>query len=832
MAHQQQRDFCLSVKRRFPEFFKEKWVLDIGSLDINGNNQYLFEDSGYIGLDLLPGDNVDLTSKGHEIQLPDESFDVIISTECFEHDPFYEQTIKNIVRMLKPGGLFIFSCATVGRPEHGTRRTTPLDAPLTHEFGDWGDYYKNLEECDIRAFLNVDEFFSRYEFSSQHESHDLYFWGVKRGDAVKRKNYSFLMRDTPTKIKINELEKELEKANSALKASEDQIKSKDIIQQKIMLDLERIYKSNSWRVTRPFRFFARLLRGEFKIAFGSLARVLRLPQPRVSLGSLRNGFLYVARGDFEGLRDRWASFKKERNQTNHVDMAKYSPSAKWGILSPPHTLFVAHLVARRLNFHGFDVEIITSEQKEYTRDLYIVICPQMFKRLPEDHKRIAFQMEQSVSSRWFTRRYLSVLKNSLAVLEYSLCNIKFLEEVGIGYPHVHYLPIGASRFYGDDILADQKKYDVLFYGDSLSSARRTKMLGALKQRFNVKVLNNLFGSDLLREVKRSRVVLNIHYYENALLEMPRIQECLSLGVPVVSESAKDQNDYPELLGAVTFFEEGSIDAMIAAVGNILTGDEKVTSASVEASEKRFAFMFDRFLVALGCLSFKHVIEMPLPLPDNAAQFALSLPETIDRRRAFEQIRPFDCIVFEGIRMRHSWVGCGLSYQALARHVLKNGLTQMTVMEDDVILPTSYSEDFDDIRSFLKINSESWDVFAGVIADLHPDVNILSVERYKGKTFVTINKMTSMVFNIYASSALNILSNWNAEDSDAQSNTIDRYLENQKNLRVIVVLPYFVGHREEVYSTLWGFKNSRYSNMIAESQRELNLKVDEYLSKLS
>ena len=26
-----------------------------GSLDVNGNNQYLFEDSGYIGVDLLPG---------------------------------------------------------------------------------------------------------------------------------------------------------------------------------------------------------------------------------------------------------------------------------------------------------------------------------------------------------------------------------------------------------------------------------------------------------------------------------------------------------------------------------------------------------------------------------------------------------------------------------------------------------------------------------------------------------------------------------------------------------------------------------------------------------
>ena len=200
MAHQQQKDFCLSIKNRFPELFKNKWVLDIGSLDINGNNQYLFEDSGYIGIDLLPGRNVDFTSKGHELQFPDESFDVIISTECFEHDPFYESTIKNIVRMLKPGGLFLFSCATTGRPEHGTRRTTPHDAPFTHEFGEWGDYYKNLEADDISKIINLQEYFSEFEFSTQHITHDLDFWGIKQGTSNARTDYSFCMPDSGVNV--------------------------------------------------------------------------------------------------------------------------------------------------------------------------------------------------------------------------------------------------------------------------------------------------------------------------------------------------------------------------------------------------------------------------------------------------------------------------------------------------------------------------------------------------------------------------------------------------------------------------------------------------------
>lgn len=85
-------------------------------------------------IDLLPGKNVDIASKGHEINLPDVCIDTIISTECFEHDSCYHDTILNIVRMLKPGGLFIFSCATTGPLEHGTRRTTPEDVPVLPAF--------------------------------------------------------------------------------------------------------------------------------------------------------------------------------------------------------------------------------------------------------------------------------------------------------------------------------------------------------------------------------------------------------------------------------------------------------------------------------------------------------------------------------------------------------------------------------------------------------------------------------------------------------------------------------------------------------------------------
>lgn len=131
MAHTQQANFCHSVKNYFPQYFNGVLVLDIGSLDINGNNQFLFsEDSLYLGVDVAAGRNVDIITPGHLLNLPPSTFDVIVSTECLEHDKFYINTLQNIEKLLKPGGLFILTCATTGRPEHGTLRTTPSDAPL------------------------------------------------------------------------------------------------------------------------------------------------------------------------------------------------------------------------------------------------------------------------------------------------------------------------------------------------------------------------------------------------------------------------------------------------------------------------------------------------------------------------------------------------------------------------------------------------------------------------------------------------------------------------------------------------------------------------------
>jgi hypothetical protein len=175
MSHHEQRVFIDSVRERFPYFFTGVRVLEIGSLDINGSVRDFFTGCDYTGVDIGAGYGVDVIAQGQDLTYPDRSFDVVISAECFEHNPFWLETFANMVRMAD--GLVLFTCATQGRPEHGTTRSDRYSSPLTIDFG-W-DYYRNLVEEDFTSALDIAALFGPHEFSVQESSRDLYFYGLR-----------------------------------------------------------------------------------------------------------------------------------------------------------------------------------------------------------------------------------------------------------------------------------------------------------------------------------------------------------------------------------------------------------------------------------------------------------------------------------------------------------------------------------------------------------------------------------------------------------------------------------------------------------------------------
>jgi len=171
MSHPAQLAFIASVKERFPEMFQRKQVLEVGSLNINGSIRAFFEQCTYIGVDLARGPCVDVVARGEDLTYSDGFFDVVASCECFEHIPDWAKIFNNMVRMSSK--LVFFTCATTGRAEHGTNRSNPADSPFTAH-----DYYGNVMEEDIRRDCDLSQF-SSFEFTTNEDAKDLYFWGFK-----------------------------------------------------------------------------------------------------------------------------------------------------------------------------------------------------------------------------------------------------------------------------------------------------------------------------------------------------------------------------------------------------------------------------------------------------------------------------------------------------------------------------------------------------------------------------------------------------------------------------------------------------------------------------
>jgi hypothetical protein len=174
LSHPQQRAFVREVatllQPRGP-------LLEIGSLDVNGTLRDLIDvdAADWTGIDLEAGPGVDVVASGHDFG-DDAAYATVVSSECLEHDPGWELTLRNAVRVLRPGGLLLLTCATRGRHEHGTARTSPDHSPGTTAVG-W-DHYRNLTATDVLGVLGDDVVVDLC--ATNHESFDLYVVAHKR----------------------------------------------------------------------------------------------------------------------------------------------------------------------------------------------------------------------------------------------------------------------------------------------------------------------------------------------------------------------------------------------------------------------------------------------------------------------------------------------------------------------------------------------------------------------------------------------------------------------------------------------------------------------------
>jgi hypothetical protein len=479
------------------------------------------------------------------------------------------------------------------------------------------------------------------------------------------------------------------------------------------------------------------------------------------------------------------------------------------------------------NEFGVEAEIIDTAVVSGRRaDLEVVLAPAYFGFPFTRGPRIVFQLEQATNKRWFTPEYVNYMNSSLAIFEYSQFNLEHASQYGLDVQKIYYVPLGGStkvynqsqRSRSKAIIRDKK---IMAYGDFRGSPRRANFAKyAADHTPSFVVHSEVFGDAMAKELESSDVVVHVNFYAPAILATPRLWESVSRGCRVVSEKAMNWTEDTYLLDLIDFVNEGEFDVVLERAKELTMVDPESQNmaATINDSELRFRFMLARGLFGagvLGELGFTSKIDLPRKEPLHP--IILSLPETVSRHRDALELLPNESIIFKGVKQSPGWVGCANSYKLMARALLSEGVTMAAICEDDVVLPEKYKTKIGIIWEYLEGLGQNWDVFVGLTADFSHLTQISEIQEYKGEKFIHSDRFTSTVFNIYSSRGLQKLASWKHNPHlSVEQNTIDRAISSLPNIKIISLEQDIFGHNNYYQSTLWGFNNSEYNDMLLRS----------------
>lgn len=157
--------------------------------------------------------------------------------------------------------------------------------------------------------------------------------------------------------------------------------------------------------------------------------------------------------------------------------------------------------------------------------------------------KIIIMNSESYASNFFKNKYYLELMTNNIVLDYNN-NDKQLHMFDC-----HKIKVLGCHWFDFKINTpyENKDIDILFYGTP--SQKRLNIYKTLINEFpnlNIMFIHNCFNNDLDDFIKRSRLVLNIPYYEHDILETHRINKALSYGCDVVSLT-KINDDYADYI---------------------------------------------------------------------------------------------------------------------------------------------------------------------------------------------------------------------------------------------------------------------------------------------
>jgi hypothetical protein len=213
--------------------------------------------------------------------------------------------------------------------------------------------------------------------------------------------------------------------------------------------------------------------------------------------------------------------------------------------------------------------------------IYLIPFGHLYE-IPESTKYILYQLEQKKQSKWLDESYNNKIRNSISTFDYSYDNFNaFPNDIQNKIVYVPF-PLSFNRE------KHNNTFDILFYGGI--NPRRTRILNRLNGVFpnRIKILNGICGNELNEYIKRCKFVLNIHYYDDALLETTRLNESLKYNKRIISErgnnnDSHNNNLYEGIVDFVDIINDNltNIGPLINKISFLLTGNNYILKKDAE-----------------------------------------------------------------------------------------------------------------------------------------------------------------------------------------------------------------------------------------------------------
>ena len=197
--------------------------------------------------------------------------------------------------------------------------------------------------------------------------------------------------------------------------------------------------------------------------------------------------------------------------------------------------------------------------------------------LKENHnflprRTIFYQIEQSNSKFLTDKKCLKklkyIVKKAEQVWEYSSTSSDIYSKYCVNKLKWIPMPYVYLNFENSNLNdSDNCEYDIFFFGHK--NDRRIKIIEELTKHFsNIKIGFECYNGEKINYIVKSKIILNIHYYNNTGLETCRINEILNYNKLIISEKSEfDENNMRLYSNLVVFVDE--IDDQMKNINNLI-----------------------------------------------------------------------------------------------------------------------------------------------------------------------------------------------------------------------------------------------------------------------